>query len=71
MKDNLIQFPSNAKQSVSKTQAPMEAPVENLDVSQSELDALRHAFDEARKQWPLEMAELPEQNRKCAHSTKR
>ena len=47
------------------------SPVESVDVPESKLDALRHAFDEARKQWPLEMAELPEQNRKCADSTKR
>lgn len=39
--------------------------------SERRLDELRNAFDEARKLWPLELSELPEQNRKCATSRKR
>lgn len=68
MKDNLIQFPDKiSAQSVAR---PCAAdPLDTSDHSQ--LAQLRQAFDEARKHWPLEMAELPEQNRKCAHSSKR
>lgn len=67
MKDNLIQFPDKK----SNRSTVMRA-AEQVDMSdKQQLAKLRQAFDEARKHWPLEMAELPEQNRKCAHSSKR
>lgn len=71
MKDNLIQFPVAKKARFSDYEADSEVLVEDLGTPPNELDALRSAFDEARKKWPLEMAELPEQNRKCADSVKR
>ena len=68
MKDNLIQFPDK----ISAASATPQCEADQLDTSDhSQLVQLRQAFDEARKHWPLEMAELPEQNRKCAHSSKR
>lgn len=67
MKDNLIQFPDKH----SKHSAVVRT-AEEVDMPETHrLVQLRQAFDEARKHWPLEMAELPEQNRKCAHSSKR
>lgn len=67
MKDNLIQFPSKR----SHDSVASSASERVVSSSERKLDELRHAFDEARKLWPLEMAELPEQNRKCADSNKR
>lgn len=67
MKDNLIPFPAK----VSPVSVALSVPEQVAGVSERRLDELRHAFDEARKLWPLEMAELPEQNRKCVASTKR
>ncbi len=68
MKDNLIQFPLN-QCSISDD---LDGTIECVDgVPEKKLNALRSAFDEARKQWPIEMAELPEQNRKYVNSNKR
>ncbi|ADZ92181.1 hypothetical protein [Marinomonas mediterranea] len=57
MDNNLIPFPVNKK------------PKERLEtrssesISTAELEELRDAFDDARKEWPLELSELPECNR--------
>lgn len=68
MRDNIISFPKQPK-----SQCGDEAVVACVEDKASErrLDELRNAFDEARKLWPLELSELPEQNRKCATSRKR
>ncbi|MBM6551608.1 hypothetical protein [Marinomonas ostreistagni] len=67
MKDNLIQFPEKHS-----NHSAVVRTAEDVDMPEThQLIKLRQAFDEARKHWPLEMAELPEQNRKCAHSSKR
>ncbi|SBS26777.1 hypothetical protein MSP8887_00496 [Marinomonas spartinae] len=39
-------------------------------ISDRDLTELRDAFDRAREQWPLEIAELPENNKKYAHYKK-
>lgn len=67
MKDNIIPFPI-ASQKHSDDGA-MEMVVDTTE--EKRLHELRHAFDEARKLWPLEMSELPEQNRKQVASRKR
>ena len=54
MKNNLIPFPKFYQRS--------EKRVESLAPSE-ELKALRTAFDEARANRPIEMAELPENNK--------
>lgn len=64
MKNNIISFPKL----VNSEECTKETDVRNT--SEQQLDALRNAFDEARKQWPLELSELPEQNRKCALARK-
>ncbi|NLQ19020.1 hypothetical protein HGG82_15545 [Marinomonas sp. M1K-6] len=51
MKDNLIPFP---------TRDPVKLPTHNAS---DELNMLRAAFDRARAEWPLEIAELPENNK--------
>lgn len=67
MKDNVIPFPVVSMVRVDDT--AVEQTVGNSSVNR--LHELRHAFDEARKQWPLELSELPEQNRKQVASRKR
>ncbi|BFM49411.1 hypothetical protein [Marinomonas sp. THO17] len=54
MKDNLILFP---KVNQRRKEARLTAE------KQAELIALRAKFDQARQGWPLEMAELPENNK--------
>jgi hypothetical protein len=54
MKNNLIPFPTPYQRN--------EKRVEFL-AQNEELKALRAAFDKARVDWPLEMAELPENNK--------
>lgn len=66
MRDNVIPFP---KQATSKKDDAGVVSGECQMVEKS-WDELRHAFDEARKHWPLEMSELPEQNRKRVASRK-
>lgn len=68
MKDNVIPFPVRPKPW--SDDGAVVAGVEEK-ASERQLDELRHAFDEARKLWPLELSELPEQNRICATSRKR
>lgn len=61
MKNNLIPFPSSRQSSNEK-----EAPLASSD----ELKALRTAFDKARADWVIELAELPENNKICCGSKK-
>ncbi|MEL0614899.1 hypothetical protein [Marinomonas arenicola] len=61
MNDNLIPFP-NIKRVIN---VPSEEATCN-----SELVELREAFDRARKQWPIEIAELPEENKIYSHNKK-
>ncbi|SBS24633.1 hypothetical protein MAQ5080_00054 [Marinomonas aquimarina] len=67
MKDNIIPFPVASKARGDDT--AVEQTVDTTSVKR--LHELRHAFDEARKLWPLELSELPEQNRKQVASRKR
>ncbi|MDB4837805.1 hypothetical protein OAH87_05020 [Marinomonas sp.] len=53
MRNNLIPFPKSHRRDEREGQA----------VSKEELVLLRKAFDKARKDWPLEIAELPENNK--------
>ncbi len=61
MNDNLIFFP-NIKR------------VKNASLvgttAYSELNELRDAFDRARQNWPIEIAELPEKNRIYSNNKK-
>ena len=57
MNDNLILFPIVKR--VVKEQAT------NVRAS-DELSALRAEFDRARAHWPVEAAELPENNKRCS-----
>lgn len=66
MKDNLIPFPVRPK-SVNDSGETYNGEL----VSERRLIELRQAFDDARRDWPLEMSELPEQNRKYAGPYKR
>ena len=61
MNDNLIYFPIRKR-----------APKRSLhhDVCDSDLVALREAFDRARESWPVEVAELPENNKIYSHYKK-
>ncbi|WP_417560976.1 hypothetical protein [Marinomonas sp.] len=61
MKNNLIPFPSSRQGSNEK-----EVPLASSD----ELKALRTAFDKARADWVIELAELPENNKICCGSKK-
>ena len=61
MKNNLIPFPKSRQRN--------EPRAEMLEPS-DELKALRKAFDRARIGWPLEMAELPENNKMYCSSKK-
>ncbi|MGR0280430.1 hypothetical protein ACUM5Y_15505 [Marinomonas dokdonensis] len=61
MKNNLIPFP--------KIKKP-QAGDQTLTTSGDELVALRDQFDRARENWPVEIAELPENN-KLFSSTKK
>ncbi|MGO2235653.1 hypothetical protein B6N13_17220 [Marinomonas sp. UCMA 3892] len=61
MKNNLIPFPSSRQSSNEK-----EVPLASSD----ELKALRTAFDKARADWVIELAELPENNKICCGSKK-
>jgi len=61
MKNNLIPFPSPRQRH--------EPKVEMLEPS-DELKALRKAFDRACIGWPLEEAELPENNKMYSSSRK-
>lgn len=61
MKNNLIPFPSPRCGGDEK---------EVSLVSSDELMALRAAFDEARADWVLELAELPENNKIYSGSKK-
>lgn len=61
MKNNLIPFPQS-HQSDQQTKIPL-AP-------SNELTALRAAFDQARADWVIELAELPENNKMCCGSKK-
>lgn len=54
MKDNLIPFPSIERRPNTKGEA----------VSQDDVAQLRDQFDQARKLWPIELAELPEDNKR-------
>ncbi len=54
MKNNLIQFPTSYKVSAQRAKT-----LEQTD----ELKALRAAFNRATAGWPLEDAELPENNK--------
>ncbi|WP_417553325.1 hypothetical protein [Marinomonas fungiae] len=67
MKDNIILFPISSKKHTDDM--AVESVVDTT--SEKRLDELRHAFDEARKLWPVEMSELPEQNRKQVAARKR
>lgn len=67
MKDNIISFPIASQTHDDRT---VESTVDTPK-NEKRLHELRHAFDEARKLWPLEMSELPEQNRKQVASRKR
>ncbi|TDO96480.1 hypothetical protein [Marinomonas balearica] len=58
MENNLIQFPLNTK---STEQLKMDS--DTSSTAQTELEELRGAFDDARKEWPLEFREFPETNR--------
>ena len=61
MKDNLILFPTlNQRSKESRLSVEKRA----------ELIALRAKFDQARQGWPLEMAELPENNKLYCGSKK-
>ncbi|MCV2403714.1 hypothetical protein OFY17_12610 [Marinomonas sp. C2222] len=53
MTNNLIPFPKTHRRNVNTGQK----------VSKDELVSLRKAFDKARQGWPLEIAELPENNK--------
>ena len=68
MKDNVIPFPVPPR---SSHDAKAVVAYEKEKITEHQLDELRQAFDEARKLWPLELSELPEQNKKCASSRKR
>jgi hypothetical protein len=57
MKDNLLPFPD-----IKRSQPKAEKSLAVQDVK--ELERLRDAFAQACKDWPIEMAELPEENRK-------
>lgn len=61
MKNNLIPFP-NSRQRDERRAKMLE--------SSNELKALRAAFDRACIGWPLEMAELPENNKMYCGSKK-
>ena len=61
MKNNLIPFPK-PRQSVSEKN--------NTPVTSDELNALRAAFDQARADWVVELAELPENNKIYSGSKK-
>ncbi|REG83016.1 hypothetical protein [Marinomonas pollencensis] len=61
MNDNLIPFPNIKRVS----SAPSERATSN-----SELIELRAAFDRARAEWPIEIAELPEENKIYSHNKK-
>ncbi|MFT6406362.1 hypothetical protein [Marinomonas primoryensis] len=54
MKNNLIPFPQS-RQPDKQTKTPF--------ASSNELTALRAAFDQARADWVIELAELPENNK--------
>ena len=54
MKNNLIAFPSSRLCHDEK---------EDSLISSDELKALRSAFDKARADWVVELAELPENNK--------
>lgn len=54
MKNNLIPFPSS-RQSHDEKEVSL--------ASKDELAALRAAFDKARADWVVELAELPENNK--------
>jgi hypothetical protein len=58
MKNNLIPFP--------KSDHKIKIPL----ASSNELNALRVAFDQARADWVIELAELPENNKVCSGSKK-
>ncbi|RBP82387.1 hypothetical protein EBI01_08870 [Marinomonas rhizomae] len=61
MKNNLIPFPSSRQR-----HDEQEASPAFID----ELKALRTAFDKARADWVVELAELPENNKICCGSKK-
>lgn len=61
MKNNLIPFPVSCQVDDEKE--------ESLDQS-DKLVALRAAFDQARAEWVIEMAELPENNKIYCSSKK-
>ncbi|RBO78388.1 hypothetical protein [Marinomonas aquiplantarum] len=61
MNDNLILFP-RINQRSNESLWPVE--------KRAELIALREEFDRAREDWPLEMAELPENNKRYCGSEK-
>ena len=61
MKNNLIQFPTSYKVSAQRA-----TTLEQTD----ELKALRAAFNKATTDWPLEEAELPENNKMYGSSKK-
>ena len=61
MKNNLIPFPSS-RQSRDEKEVSL--------ASSDELAELRAAFDKARADWVVELAELPENNKICCGSKK-
>lgn len=61
MKNNLIPFPSSSQGRGKKEVSP---------ASNDELAALRAAFDKARADWVVELAELPENNKICCGTKK-
>ncbi len=61
MKNNLIPFPQS-RQPDQRTKIPL--------ASSNELTALRAAFDQARADWVIELAELPENNKMRCGSKK-
>ncbi|GAB3478621.1 hypothetical protein [Marinomonas epiphytica] len=54
MRDNLIPFPSIERRSKHK----------DKEVALEEVAQLRDKFDQARERWPIELAELPENNKR-------
>ncbi|MBJ7538292.1 hypothetical protein [Marinomonas transparens] len=61
MNDNLILFPKIKR-------LDKECFIEST--ASDELSALRAEFDRARKDWPIELAELPENNKRFCYAKK-
>jgi hypothetical protein len=61
MKNNLIPFPQSRQP---------DQQTKNSFASSNELTALRAAFDQARADWVIELAELPENNKMRCGSKK-